>query len=180
MADFASTTPQRAMGTLDFDPPLSPVPRLAVRNTFSDLLEDLAHLLRVEEDFASGWSFDPAFAFDPDESIHAHATVDAGAAAVLDLAPALPGDRVLQLAAFLVRLAISMEDAMDRSGLHEMIVDARARLMLDAGHPEAEVVNRLLKVAFTRLNRLAALDDTDPPLLPPCDCESSPAQVFCA
>lgn len=176
MAVKAISTSARALETAQFDlAAVSP----AVRDAFCDLLECLAHLLEIEAFFASDASFDPAFAVDPGESVHAYATVRAAARKVRKLAPVWPGDKALKLAALLVDLAIGMEEAMDRAGVHEMIAHARACLLLEADAPEAEVTNHLLRVAFVRLERLAALETGAEPLLHPDAHDAAPEPAFC-
>jgi len=177
MADTIPYTPTRALQAADFDPSI--LSSSSVRTSFSQLLRDMSALVRVEEDAAQFWTFYPAFVDEPDEVTHAHAAVDATAQAALDVAPATPGDKALQLAALMVRLAIGMEDAMDRIAVQEMIADAKERLLLEQDHPEAQSVNHLLRAAFTCLDRLAALEEGEV-LLPCGGCDAELEPVFCA
>ena len=134
----------------------SHVPGLDVRLAFALMLDSLAHLLRVEAAFVGHGH--GGVRLDLDATTHGHTAVDAAARAVLDLAPAQLGDRALQIGALLVRMAIGMEDPVDRAAVRQMIGEARARLLLAAGDPEAGVVNRLLSLSFVRLDRLVALE----------------------
>jgi len=177
MADTIPYTPARALQVAQLGPSiLSPT---SVRVSFSRLLRDMSALVRVEEDAAQFWTFYPAIVDDPDEITHAYAVVDATAQAVLDTAPALPGDKALQFAALMVRLAIDMEEAMDRSGMHQMIAHARACLLLEEDDPDAAATNHLLKAAFSRLDRLAALEEGEA-LLPCGEYDAELEPVFCA
>jgi hypothetical protein len=150
-----------------------------VHFAFCDLLESLTQLLRIEELFASDWSFDPAFSLDPGESVHAYRVVRASVHKIRGLTPASKGDKALKLAALMVQLAIDMEEAMDRSGVHEMIAHARACLLLEADDPDVAATNYLLKAAFTLLDRLAALEEGEAPL-PDAGCDADRDPVFCA
>ncbi len=181
MAINPISTSARALETAQIKPASVSPPSISpgVRDAFCDLLECLAHLIEIEAFFASDASFDPAFAVDPGESVHAYATVRAAARKVRKLAPVWPGDKALKLAALLVDLAIGMEEAMDRAGVHEMIAHARACLLLEADAPEAEVTNHLLRVAFVRLERLAALETGAEPLLHPDAHDAAPEPAFC-
>ncbi|HHX82593.1 MAG TPA: hypothetical protein GX696_06385 [Pseudomonadaceae bacterium] len=176
MAINSVSTSARALETAQIKPPSV---SHALRDTFCDLLECLAHLLEIEAFFASDASFDPAFAVDPAESVHAYATVHAAAMKVRKLPPVWPGDKALKLAALLVDLAIGMEEAMDRVGVHEMIAHARVCLLLEADASEAAVTNHLLRIAFVRLERLAALETDDAPLPHPDEHDAAPEPAFC-
>lgn len=165
MAAFSTTTAARPLETASFGAAFTPT--IAIPEIFGQLLQDLSRLLRAEQSLDDDWKFYPSVDLDPDEITHAYAAVDAAAQAVLEAQPASPGDRALQIGALMVRMAIGLENPVDRAGVHQMIGEARARLLLDAGHPEEGPVNRLLSIAFTRLNRLAMLEagdeaDTDP------------------
>ena len=154
MAEPSPYTRPGALQVPHGDPSHPPGP--AVRMAFSFMLDSLAQLLRVEAAFvAHGHA---GVALDPDATTHVYAAADAAARAVLELAPAQPGDRALQIGALLVRMAIGMEDPVDRAAVQEMTTEARARLMLAAGDPEAGVINRLLSLGFDRLERLVALE----------------------
>ncbi|MBL4917591.1 hypothetical protein [Szabonella alba] len=156
MATTTLTTPLWAMETASFDARFTPAS--AIPPLFQQLVERLADLLRAERALVDEWTYFPAVNIDPDEITHAFAATDAAAQMVLSTPPASPGDRALQIGALLVRLAIGMEDAVDRAGVHQMIGEARARLLLEPGHPEAGPVNRLLSIAFARLDSLATLE----------------------
>jgi len=175
MADISPITSARALKTALCALPSFSCP--AVHFAFCDLLESLTQLVRIEEIFASDWSFDPAFALDPGESVHAYEVVRASVQEVRDLTPASKGDKALKLAALMVQLAIDMEEAMDRSGVHQMIAHARACLLLGEDDPDGAATNHLLRAAFTRLDRLAALEEGEVPF-DGCDAELEP--VFCA
>jgi len=177
MADKSPITSARTLETALCALPSFSCP--AVHFAFCDLLENLTQLVRIEELFASDWSFDPAFALDPSETVHAYEVVRSSVQKVRDLTPVSPGDKALQLAALMVQLAIDMEGAMDCSGVHAMIAHARNCLLLEEDDPDGAATNYLLRAAFTRLDRLAALEEGE--ALLPCgeyDAELDP--VFCA
>ena len=133
----------------------------AAQPAFVELLDSLTQLLRIEELFASDLSFDPAFDLDPAESVHAFENVRACLQRVLRRHPVSRSDKALTLAALMVRLAIDMEEPMDREGVHQMIGQARSCLMLAGRDPDAAFTNQLLRVAFNRLDALAALEHGD-------------------
>ena len=155
----------------------------AVQVAFCDLLKNLVELARIEELFASNWSFDPAFDLDPADARHANTGVQASVEKLRALTPASAGDKALKLAAVLVHLATDMNMLMDREDLHHRVAHARAALLLGAEDPDAAFVNGLLKLAFAQLDRLAALEGGDKPL-EPCDgpdaCEVARDLVICA
>lgn len=152
MAETISYTAARALQTAHVETAV--LARSAVHEAFVQMLGCLAHLLRVEEAFASGWSCDPAFAFDLDETTHAHAAVDAAAQAVLAARRMARGDRSLQIGALLVRAMIGMEEPLDRAALHQMLAEARGCLLEPGRDAAAKAVNRLLGTAFRRLEAL--------------------------
>jgi len=166
MANAIAYTPRVALN-IPHVPPSGPRP-LTVPQAFDRLLGALALLLRVEEAFdTQGWGGSVRH-LDLDATTHGYAAVDAAARAVLEIAPAGPGDRALQTGAFAVGMTIGMEDPNDRDACGAWIDAARMRLMLEAEDPEARVVNPRLAVAFSRLDRLVALqsDGFDPDLGP--------------
>lgn len=153
---MAEPIPYTRLGALQApygDPSHAPV-----RIAFALMLDSLAQLLRVEAAFAGHGHTGVALELDPDATTHVYAAADAAARAALELAPAQPGDRALQIGALLIRLAIGMEDPVDRAAVQEMTAEARARLMLAADDPEAGAINRLLSLSFDRLERLVALE----------------------
>ena len=131
------------------------------QSAFVDLLDSLTQLLRIEDLFASDFSFDPAFNIDPAESADAFEKVRASLRCVLQSSPASRSDKALKLAALMVRLAIDMEEPMDRECVHQMIGQARSCLMLAERDPDAAFTNQLLRVAFSRLDALAAPERGD-------------------
>jgi hypothetical protein len=161
MADAIPYTPGRALQIPRT--PVSTTRPLPVLTAFDGLLGALAALLRVEEAFSARSAAGSAMHVDLDATSHGYAGLDGAAQAVLALAPAGQADRALQTGALLVRLAIGMEDPQDRAGVCQMIDEARARLMLDAGSyaaaaGEARSVNLRLALAFRRLDRLVELE----------------------
>lgn len=155
----------------------------AVHVAFCDLLKNLVELTRIEELFASNWSFDPAFDFDPVDARHAHTVVQASVGELQGLTPISQGDKALKLAALLMHMVTDMNMVMDREALHHRVAHARVALLLGAEHPDAAVVNGLLELAFAQLDRLVALEDGDRPL-EPCDgpdaCDDARDLVICA
>lgn len=146
----------------------------AVHEAFSQMLDCLAHLLRVEEGFASGWSFDPAFVLELDETTHAYAAVGAAALAVLaapvSTVPALvQGDRALQRGALLVRAVIGMEAPLDSAALCQLLARHRGCLLEPGQDAASRAVNRLLGRALRRLAALAALMEAPADMAPEAD-----------
>lgn len=131
------------------------------QSAFVELLDSLTQLLRIEDLFASDFSFDPAFNLDPAESLHAFENVRACLQCVLQSLPSSSSDKALKLAALMVWLAIEREEPMDREDVHQMIDQARSCLMLAERDPDAAFTNQLLCVAFSRLDALAALEHGD-------------------
>lgn len=170
MVDLSTTTPARALETGQLAPHGEVVG--AVRQAFGVMTYALSALVEAyqAEDQALWQDAD----LDPYAISHAHDALDLAALDVIALEPCLPSDRSLQMAAFMVRLGINMEDPIDRHAIQSMVCHARLRLVLSPQEAEAPQVNPMLRRSFALLDELAVLVDADE-LLPEDEEDTSPA-----
>ena len=172
MVDLSTTTPARALGTGQFAPHGEAVG--AVRQAFGVMTYALQALVAAYQAEEQALSCDADPDLDPYAISHAHDALDLAALDVIALEPCLPSDRSLQMAAFMVRLGINMEDPFDRHAIQAMVSEARLRLVLSPQEADAPQVNPTLRRSFALLDQLAVLVDADD-LLPQDEEDTSPA-----
>lgn len=170
MVNLSTTTPAWALETGQFSPHVDAVG--AVRQAFGVMTFALQALVEAYQAEEQALSCDADL--DPYAISHAHDALDLAALDVIALEPCLPSDRSLQMAAFIVRLGINMEDRFDRHAIQAMVCQARLRPVLSPQEADAPQVNPMLRRSFALLDQLAVLVDADE-LLPENEENTSPA-----